>query len=107
PHFLFRSFLCLLVSSDSNLARANGRVSVRKISIWTDNSNTYDIFNTLRAKPLYNEILKSAVDVLISNDFRLRALLLPGKKNVVADALSRWKNEDPVAFYPNLPAHHY
>jgi predicted solute-binding protein len=72
------------------------------VTIWTDNQNTYDIFNSLRALPLYNEILKSAVDVLIANDFKLRVLLLPGKKNVVADALSRWKNADALAVHPDL-----
>ncbi|KAJ7938961.1 hypothetical protein B0H13DRAFT_2301165 [Mycena leptocephala] len=60
---------------------ASGKVVVRKITVWTENSNTYDIFNSLRAKPLYNEIPKSSVDVLIRDDFKLRVLLLPGKKN--------------------------
>jgi hypothetical protein len=72
------------------------------VSIWTDNQNTFDIFNSLCALPLYNEILKSAVDVLISSNFQLRVLLLPGKKNVVADALSRWKNVDALAVHPDL-----
>ncbi|KAJ7073439.1 hypothetical protein B0H15DRAFT_957205 [Mycena belliarum] len=77
-------------------------VTVRKITIWTDSSNTFDIFNSLRALPLYNEILKSAVDVLLDNSFKLRVLLLPGKTNVVADALSRWRNDIALANYPEL-----
>ncbi|KAJ7044839.1 hypothetical protein C8F04DRAFT_1207029 [Mycena alexandri] len=72
----------------------------RLVTIWTDSSNTYDMFNSLRALPLYNEILKSSIDVLIDNDFKLRVVLLPGKKNVVADALSRWKNADAIAYHP-------
>jgi hypothetical protein len=56
----------------------------------------------LHALPLYNEILKSAVDVLISSNFQLRVLLLPRKKNVVADALSHWKNADALAVHPDL-----
>ncbi|KAJ7835710.1 hypothetical protein B0H13DRAFT_1582799, partial [Mycena leptocephala] len=70
----------------ADLVRENGNVRVRKITIWTKNSNAFDIFNSLHAKPFYNEILKSAVDILIANDFQLR-VLLPSKKNVVADAL--------------------
>ncbi|KAJ7653829.1 hypothetical protein B0H17DRAFT_957174, partial [Mycena rosella] len=58
--------------------------------------------NSLRAKPLYNEILKYAVNILISNNFKLRVLLLPGKKNVVADALSRWRNDIATNTHPDL-----
>jgi hypothetical protein len=84
------------------LVRDNGRVTVQRITIWTDNQNTYDIFNSFRALPLYNEILKSSVDILIRNGFKLRVLLLPGKKNVVADALSRWENSKADTFHPGL-----
>ncbi|KAJ7439128.1 hypothetical protein FB451DRAFT_1059898 [Mycena latifolia] len=84
-----------------DLVRARGSV-VCTITIWTDNQNTYNIFNTLRAKPLYNEILKYAVDILLDNDFKLCVLLLPGKKNVVADALSRWRNGTAVSAHPGL-----
>ncbi|KAJ7930210.1 hypothetical protein B0H13DRAFT_2309913 [Mycena leptocephala] len=86
----------------AELVRANGKVIVRKITVWTDNSNTYDIFNSLRTLPLYNEILKSSVDVLLQNNFKLRVLLLPGKRNVVADALSRWENAKAIAVHPDL-----
>ncbi|KAJ7607842.1 hypothetical protein DFH06DRAFT_1018242, partial [Mycena polygramma] len=101
--FYFESFcVCWCLHQIAALVRSNGRTVVRKITIWTDNSNTYDIFNSLRAKPLYNEILKSSVDVLIANDFKLRVLLIPGKKNVVADALSRWRNDIALADHPDL-----
>jgi hypothetical protein len=101
--FYFEAFcVCWCLHLIAELVRASGKVTVRRVTIWTDNQNTYDIFNSLRALPLYNEILKSAVDVLIANDFKLRVLLLPGKKNVVADALSRWKNADALAVHPDL-----
>jgi hypothetical protein len=101
--FYFEAFcVCWCLHQIADLVRANGRVDVKKITIWTDNSNMYDIFNSLRALPLYNEILKSAVNVLLENDFKLRVLLIPGKKNVVADALSRWKNNVAIAAHPDL-----
>jgi hypothetical protein len=101
--FYYEAFcVCWCLHQIADLVRANGRTSVRKITLWTDSSNTYDIFNSLRARPLYNEILKSAVDVLISNNFKLRVLLLPGKKNVVADALSRWMNDVAISHHPDL-----
>ncbi|KAJ7905963.1 hypothetical protein B0H13DRAFT_1515626, partial [Mycena leptocephala] len=67
--FYYEAFcVCWCLHQIADLVRANGRTSVRKITIWTDNSNTYNIFNSLHARPLCNEILKSAVDVLISNN---------------------------------------
>ncbi|KAJ7117924.1 hypothetical protein C8R43DRAFT_1091113 [Mycena crocata] len=101
--FYFEAFcVCWCLHEIARLVRANGKVTVRKLTIWTDNSNTFDIFNSLRALPLYNEILKSAVDVLIENRFKLRVLLLPGKKNIVADALSRWDNDKAAAHHTGL-----
>ncbi|KAJ7461000.1 hypothetical protein B0H11DRAFT_1736334 [Mycena galericulata] len=94
--------VCWCLHQIADLARIGNGSAISTITIWTDNKNTFDIFNSLRAKPLYNEILKSAVDVLIANNFKLRVLLLPGKKNVVADALSRWKNNDAVRHHPGL-----
>ncbi|KAJ6456810.1 hypothetical protein DFH09DRAFT_869013, partial [Mycena vulgaris] len=99
--FYFEAFcVCWCLHQIAHLVNANGNVSVRWITIWTDNSNTYSIFNSLRALPMYNEILKSAVDVLIANKFQLRVLLIPGKKNVVADALSRWHNDTAYEHHP-------
>lgn len=60
-----------------------------KILIYTDNSNTVDIFRSLKCLPPYNHLLKQAVDVLIRNDYSLRVLHVPGEQNAVADALSR------------------
>jgi hypothetical protein len=62
---------------------------VKRLSIYTDNSNTVDIFNTLRASHFYNLILKSAVDVLLEHSIDLQVLHIPGELNVVADAISR------------------
>jgi hypothetical protein len=60
-----------------------------KILIYTDNTNTVDIFRSLRCLPVYNPLLKLAVDVLIENNYSLRVLHISGDENVVADALSR------------------
>ncbi|KAJ7024257.1 hypothetical protein C8F04DRAFT_969233 [Mycena alexandri] len=101
--FYYEAFcVCWCLHQIAALVRDSGKITLRRVTIWTDSSNTYDIFNTLRAKPLYNEILKSAIDVLIANDFKLRVLLLPGKKNIVADALSRWRNDVALSSHPGL-----
>ncbi|KAJ7270966.1 hypothetical protein C8J57DRAFT_1507922 [Mycena rebaudengoi] len=60
------------------------------------------IFNTLRTKPLYNEILKFSVDLLLAHGWQLRLLLLPTEDNVVADHLLRWENNKALLAYPGL-----
>nr|GAT60586.1 predicted protein [Mycena chlorophos] len=99
-NIFFLEALCVLwvlVELDRLVHAAPHGASYRRILVWTDSQNTFDIFNSLRAKPQYNEILKAAMDIVIRNDWQLRVGLLPGKKNVVADALSRWRNEDALA----------
>ena len=54
--------------------------SVRKLVVYTDNMNTVQIFNSLSALPAYNDILKAAVDHLLSdlaNPIQLRVIHTP------------------------------
>ena len=83
--FLFEA-LCVL----SALSHVHGGSDncARRIVIHTDSSNTFDIFNSLRCRPMYNHILKSAVDILVDGSHDLRVLHIAGVDNGVADALS-------------------
>ena len=45
------------------------------ITLYTDNFNTVNIFNTLYVQPLYNPILITAVDLLYSFNVQLRVLI--------------------------------
>ena len=73
-----------------------------KILIYTDNANTVNIFRSLRCLPAYNHLIRTAVDVLIENDFSLRVLHVPGEDNVVADALSRVQFSVALQIEPSL-----
>jgi hypothetical protein len=70
--------------------------------IYTDNSNTVDIFNTLRALPPYNHLLKTAIDILNLGDHDLRVLHVPGVDNTVAYALSRADFHRALDLAPDL-----
>jgi hypothetical protein len=60
------------------------------------------MFNTLRAQPLYNPLLITAVDLLLDHGVDLCIFHIPGQDNIVADALSRF-HFDMVALYaPSL-----
>ena len=73
-----------------------------KILIYTDNSNTVDMFRSLRCLPDYNPLLKSAVDVLIAQNYSLRVLHVPGEDNLIADALSRVQFSIALSYEPSL-----
>jgi hypothetical protein len=63
------------------------------------------MFNSLSALPNYNEILKTAVDHILSdyeNPMQLRVLHIPGDLNDVADALSRGQLHSVVDDVPNI-----
>jgi hypothetical protein len=77
---------------------------ISKLVIYTDNLNTVNMFNSLSALPAYNEILKSAVDHLLSdltNPIQLRVVHVPGELNTVADALSRGHLHTAVDHVPH------
>ena len=73
-----------------------------KIVIYSDNSTTVAMFNSLRALPMYNCILKSAVDILLEGKHQLRVLHIAGERNEVADALSRGEFMRALSLQPTL-----
>ncbi|PBK69278.1 hypothetical protein ARMSODRAFT_988562 [Armillaria solidipes] len=80
PIIFFFEALC--VCAALHWAANNLSPALRKrLTIKTDNQNTVDIFNSLKATPFYNTILKSAVDILVSHDIDLRVVHVPGLEN--------------------------
>jgi hypothetical protein len=73
-----------------------------RIVIYSDNFTTVAMFNSLRALPDYNCILKAAVDILLEGKHQLRVLHVPGEKNEVADALSRAEFMRALDLQPSL-----
>jgi hypothetical protein len=63
--------------------------------IYTDNFNTIEIFNTLCALPVYNHLLKAAIDILYYGDHDMRVLHVP-------DALSGADFYRALALSPKL-----
>jgi hypothetical protein len=73
-----------------------------RLLIFSDNSNTVDIFHSLRSLPPYNELLKYTVSLLIEHSISLRVVHIPGVNNVIADSLSRFENTKAIAACPGL-----
>ncbi|KAL1739560.1 hypothetical protein HDZ31DRAFT_7286, partial [Schizophyllum fasciatum] len=74
----------------------------RRVLIFSDNTNTVDMFNTMRADQTHNRILMTAVDILLNSDCELRVFHIPGADNPVADALSRFDNQRAVLLAPGI-----
>ena len=70
--------------------------------IYTDNSNTVDIFSSLRVLPPYNHLLKTAINILNLGDSDMRVLHVPGVDNAIADALSRADFKHAIDLAPGL-----
>ncbi|KAJ8582929.1 hypothetical protein M405DRAFT_749452 [Rhizopogon salebrosus TDB-379] len=73
-----------------------------KLLVYTDNMNTVAMFNSLRAQPPYNGLLRSAMNVLLEYGVDLRVAHVPGEENAVADALSRLQNERVLTLLPDV-----
>ena len=96
---IFYEALAVLSALDDASRRFPSR---SKVVIFTDNSVTVSMFNSLKSLPEYNCILKSAVDILINCDLQLRVLHIAGERNDVADALSRADFMRALHLHPHL-----
>ena len=70
--------------------------------IYCDNTNTVDIFHSFRSLPVYNDLLKYTVSLLLKFHISLHIVHIPGEDNKVADALSRFDNERALNACPGL-----
>jgi hypothetical protein len=70
--------------------------------IYSDNTNTVNIFNSLRAIAPYNQVLISAMNVVLDHHIDFRVLHVRGVDNPIADAISRFKNDLAVSLCPSL-----
>ena len=73
-----------------------------RLLVYSDNTNTVNIFHSLRSLPIYNDLLKFTVSLLIKHNISLRVVYIPGVDNIVADSLSRFENTKAIAACPGL-----
>ncbi len=60
-----------------------------KLAIFTNNTNTVDIYNSLATLLKYNSILKDSVNLIITHNIDLWVPHIDGVKNSIANALSQ------------------
>jgi hypothetical protein len=94
-------FEALAVTSVVDAASRLPSVPARLL-IYSDNTNTVDIFHSLRSLPAYNDLLKFTVSLLLKFNISLRVVHIPGEDNGIADALSRFDNPRAIDACPGL-----
>jgi hypothetical protein len=99
PKDLIFYYEALAICSAIHLAAQHG---VRRVAIYSDNTNSVDMFSSLRARPEYNRILRSTIDVAILHELEFKVYYVPGPENVIADHLSRFRNHLAVQLAPRL-----
>ena len=73
-----------------------------RVVIYTDNTNTVDLFHTLRASPKLNPLAITTADLMMRFGCQLQVLHIAGDQNGVADSLSRFNNALAQAYVPTL-----
>jgi hypothetical protein len=54
------------------------KYGTKQIAIYSDNTNSVDMFSSLCAKPGYNKILMSAIDAAFEHDIDFKVYYIPG-----------------------------
>jgi hypothetical protein len=99
PKDLIFYYEALAICSVVHLA---AQLGVKRVAIYSDNTNSVDMFSSLCARPEYNRILRSTVDVAVAHELEFKVYYVPGPKNVIADHLSRFRNHLAVQLAPSL-----
>ena len=99
--FYFEALCVLSAIYDAHCQSRGGNYQARMV-VYTDNSNTVNIFSSLRALPTYNVLLKATVDILISGGHELCVHHVRGEDNDVADAVSRADFSRALSIVPTL-----
>ena len=98
--FYFEALCVHSALFDAHQCTVSGRNS--RFVLYTDNSNTINIFSSLRALPPYNHLLKTAINIFNAGDNDMRVLHVPGVDNTVADALSRADFQHAITLAPGM-----
>jgi hypothetical protein len=65
------------------------------------------MFNTLCAQPTHNPLVMTAVNLALDFNINFRVFHLPGEDNIVADALSHFRNDTLATLVPHLRILHF
>jgi hypothetical protein len=73
-----------------------------RLLVSTDNMNSVYMFNSCHAKPPYNSLLISSINVCTRSSLDVHVHHVAGENNTIADAISRKKFTLALKLIPNL-----
>ncbi|KAJ3889027.1 hypothetical protein GG344DRAFT_31474, partial [Lentinula edodes] len=80
---------------------------VPRVFVFTDNTNTVDMFHSLKAKQLYNPLLLTTVDHAICSNIQFRVAHIRGEENGIADALSQFDYTRLMHLAPSMKIYNF
>ena len=99
PKDLIFFYEALAICSAIHLGVKDG---AKRIAVFSDNTNSVDMFSSLRAQPEYNSILMSTIDIVTEHGVEFKVYYVPGAENIIADPLSRFRNDVALFLAPKL-----
>jgi hypothetical protein len=94
--------VCSAIHHAANVWARDFSPKLDRLLVSTDNMNTVHMFNSLHAKPSYNPLLLSSIDVRTLSSLDVLVRHVPGDINTIADAISRGKFTLARNLIPNL-----
>ncbi len=94
-------FVCLRIFAALEWA-ASRTPPPKCLAIHTNSTTSFSIFNSLRTLDMYNPIIMASVKIRLESKIDLRIFHIEGKKNVIADALSRQAFAVACSYMPEL-----
>lgn len=78
--------------------------NAKHIAVYSNNTNSVNMFSSLCAKPIYNRILimMSTINLILQHQLQFKVYYIPGVDNVIADHLSHFQNKAAILLVPKL-----
>lgn len=91
----------------SSILHAIKLSTVHRVFVFTDNTNTVDMFHTLKARQLYNPLLLMAINHSICSNLQFCVAHIPGDENDIADALSWFDYARILQLVPSMEIYNF
>jgi hypothetical protein len=94
--------VCCAIHHTADVWACNFSPKLHRLLVHTDNMNSVNMFNTLHAKPTYNNILISSINTRTRSALDVRTVHVFGQVNIIADAVSQDNFELACHLTPGL-----
>jgi hypothetical protein len=94
--------VCAAINHAADVWSCDFTPKLDHLLVHTDSMNTVNMYNTLHAQPSHNQLLISSINAQFRSSLNVCAYHVPGKQNIIADAISRQNFKLAIQLIPNL-----